>query len=328
MNFYSLHIGLNAVDPGHYQGWDGQLSACEADALSMQQLVLSLIDAPKIKPPVRYATEVLLTAQATRQAVLDRLAHYAQACRAGDFFLLTYSGHGGQLPDQDGDEPDGLDETWALFDAQLVDDELYLAYSKFAEGVRLLVLSDSCHSGSVTKAVHYSGRPPIDYLGDNMVNYQRDYASGRVVANSYRNVPIPVVQQTFNANRQFYQKIMQGVLTESGAGRQAYQTVVKASVRLISGCADNQLSQDGIFNGLFTGVLLKVWNGGSFLGDYNAFHKGIVAKMPPDQTPQHAVVGTVDAAYDRTIPFTATPAKFPPRHHNLISQVAPAPAGG
>src|SRR5882724_9942309 len=28
----SLHIGLNAVDPKNYSGWDGQLTACEFDA--------------------------------------------------------------------------------------------------------------------------------------------------------------------------------------------------------------------------------------------------------------------------------------------------------
>jgi len=34
----SLHIGLNRVDPAHYAGWNGALSACEADANSMEAL--------------------------------------------------------------------------------------------------------------------------------------------------------------------------------------------------------------------------------------------------------------------------------------------------
>ena len=34
----SLHIGLNAVDPMHYDGWDGTLNACEFDANDMQAL--------------------------------------------------------------------------------------------------------------------------------------------------------------------------------------------------------------------------------------------------------------------------------------------------
>ena len=34
----SLHIGLNSVDPGHYQGWDGKLNACEFDAKDMTKI--------------------------------------------------------------------------------------------------------------------------------------------------------------------------------------------------------------------------------------------------------------------------------------------------
>ena len=34
----SLHIGLNHVDPTHYQGWDGALIACIADARDMRAL--------------------------------------------------------------------------------------------------------------------------------------------------------------------------------------------------------------------------------------------------------------------------------------------------
>src|ERR671918_602507 len=34
----SIHIGLNHVDPKHYQGWDGELNACIADAKDMRAL--------------------------------------------------------------------------------------------------------------------------------------------------------------------------------------------------------------------------------------------------------------------------------------------------
>ena len=71
---------------------------------------------------------------------------------AGDIFFVTYSGHGGQVPDlNDEDETDGSDETWLAYDRQIVDDELYELWAKFKPGVRILVLSDSCHSGSVNK---------------------------------------------------------------------------------------------------------------------------------------------------------------------------------
>lgn len=34
----ALHIGLNTVDPNHYEGWSGPLNACEADADDMTEL--------------------------------------------------------------------------------------------------------------------------------------------------------------------------------------------------------------------------------------------------------------------------------------------------
>jgi len=46
-----------------------------------------------------------------------------------------------------------MDETWVLYDRQLVDDELYKIWSKFKPGVRILVLSDSCHSGTVPRDI-------------------------------------------------------------------------------------------------------------------------------------------------------------------------------
>ena len=46
----------------------------------------------------------------------------AAALDAGDFLFLTYSGHGRQIADLTGDEPDSLDGTWCLYDTELVDD--------------------------------------------------------------------------------------------------------------------------------------------------------------------------------------------------------------
>ena len=35
----SLHIGLQRVDPSHYEGWDGRLTAAEADANDLAEVV-------------------------------------------------------------------------------------------------------------------------------------------------------------------------------------------------------------------------------------------------------------------------------------------------
>ena len=77
-----------------------------------------------------------------------------------------------------------------------------------------------------------------------------------------------------------------------------------ASILLISGCQDNQLSADGEVNGLFTGELLRVWKHGAFKGSYPDFHRAILRRMPPDQTPNYFRAGRPAAAFERQRPFT------------------------
>jgi hypothetical protein len=78
---------------------------------------------------------------------------------------------------------------------------------------------------------------------------------------------------------------------------------LKAFVLLISGCQNNQLSQGGTFNGLFTGTLKTVWNGGTFSGSYRRFHSAISARMPPDQSPELSLVDANDPAFVAQRPF-------------------------
>ena len=93
-----------------------------------------------------------------------------------------------------------------------------------------------------------------------------------------REIPREVALRDASARESLYQSIQ---WTNSKS-----QADVKATVLLISGCQDNQLSMDGTFNGLFTGTLKTVWNGGTFDGSYRRFHTAIGSKMPPDQTPK------------------------------------------
>ena len=122
----------------------------------------------KLATALGYTPTELLTKQATAKNVIAALTKAAKTLVAGDTFLLTYSGHGGQVPDRNGDEskketgeigefPDQYDETWVLYDRQLIDDELYQLWAAFAPKVRIVMLSDSCHSGTVAKPM--AGRP-------------------------------------------------------------------------------------------------------------------------------------------------------------------------
>lgn len=272
----ALTIGLNAVDPKHYGGWSGELLACEADA----------VDLAEIARTQGFSVQSLHTREATRGKVVEELGRAAKTLAPGDIFLLSYSGHGGQLPDLNRDEPDAQDETWCLYDGQLVDDELYALLAEFQPGVRILVFSDSCHSGTVVKLAYYEAlRRPLTAAAP----------PGEV---RYRFMPPEVAQRTYRDNKAFYDPILRDPKLREA------REAVKASVILISGCQDNQLSMDGTFNGLFTGTLLQVWNAGKFKGDYRRFHRAILERMPPDQTPNFFRVGRYSRKFERQKPFT------------------------
>jgi hypothetical protein len=272
----SVHIGVNEVDPVHYQGWSGPLNACEADAEDLQLLA-------KDKG---FRTEIFKTKVATRDKVIAAITAAADTLQSGDIFFLSYSGHGGQVPDTNRDETDLRDETWCLYDGQLIDDELAYLWSKFAAGTRILIISDSCHSGTVSRAPLSLPDAPS---GFEAANLGIEFAQ-------YRCMPTEAAAKTYRTNRTFYDEIQRNL--------PATPPVVKARVRLISGCQDNQLSLDGTFNGLFTGQLLRVWSSGHFSGNYSQFHLAILGQMPATQSPNHYTFGAANDAFDEEIPFT------------------------
>lgn len=268
----SLHIGLNYVDPDHYDGWDGELAACEFDAKDMQELAKAR----------GFKTSILLREKATAKAVTDAITKAAKSLVPGDIFFISYSGHGGQVPDLNGDEGkygdpnDRKDETWCLFDREHVDDERAALWAKFRKGVRIIVLSDSCHSGSTTR-----NRPTV--------------RPGRM-----RKMPGFRAEAVYKKHKAIYDAIQFG-LTGSE------QENIKATVLLISGCMDEQLSLDGDRNGLFTENLKEVWKDGAFSGGYRQLRDAIADRMPEDQIPVYFPTGASNPKFEKEQPFTIDP---------------------
>ncbi len=264
----SLHIGLNEVDPAHYTGWKGTLRGCENDARDMAAMARAL----------GYTPTTLLTREATAEGVIAAISHAAKTLKGNDQFFMTVSSHGGQVPDRNRDEstqdagelgewPDRYDETWVLYDRQLVDDELWALWATFAAKVKIILFSDSCHSGTIAKPM-----PWVD-TGDRIA----------------RRLPLDVEERTYQAHQEMYDEI-QARTPPRGS------SAVKASVCLISGCQDNQTSGDGPVNGVFTARLLEVWKDGAFKGSLRKLHKAIVAGMPRDQVPNLYLVGAPSRA--------------------------------
>jgi hypothetical protein len=252
---HSIHIGLVSVDPDHYNGWDGTLIACENDAHALQEIAMANGFVPKL----------FLTSQASRDNVIKAIQESADELNSGDILWISYSGHGGQIRDFSRDEDDGADETWALYDGELIDDELYFYWSKFDPGVRILVTSDSCHSGSMLR----------DMTSDSAALTENDL--------SYRFIPFDINYKTFLRNEAFYKEIISRL--------PPHTPDIGASVLLISGCQDHQKSLDGWEFGRFTEKMLDIWNNGKFDGDYQEFHQKIRRKMPRSQQPNFMAVG-------------------------------------
>lgn len=307
----SLHLGLNGVDAAQYNGWPGTLSGCVNDANAMY----SIASAQGFTPTQ------LLNVAATADAILTEIGKAAHALHSGDTFLLTYSGHGGRVPDPTGESPDGLDDTWVAYDRQLLGHELYNLWSQFAPGVRIEVYSDSCHSGTVIRDLVLGRSPVFGSPGAGLRqapgNGDPGMAAFREVFEAApealtRNAPIPLAAPGDGAHKvpraippllalQLYYQHEREYRARQWSRSRAD---ISASVILISGCQDNQTSMDGQTNGLFTEKLLAVWNNGNFQGTLPQFHKAIVALMPPEQTPNYFTVGADDPTFTSARPLT------------------------
>jgi len=274
----SIHIGVNVVDTEHYGNEVMPLETCEQDARDMQQLALD----QNFK-----STTMLLSENATRAAVKTAIQSASQELVSGDMLFLSYSGHGGFLPDRSGDEDDNLDETWCLYDGQLLDDELYELWGGFEVGVRIVILSDSCHSGTVAKANQFQdiNRGDIRIFKPKLLSYR-------------------VAKKVFLQNKDFYADIEASIDQTQAAN-------IKASIKLFAGCQDPQVSYTIPFarNSIFTEKLLKVWNNGQFVGDYEAFFNQVRDEvealdfLPTKQTPNLYNIGAENSDFDQQKPF-------------------------
>jgi hypothetical protein len=280
----SLHIGLNHVDSSHYQDengdpWDGELKGCINDAQAMKSIADGL----------GYQSTILIDDEATSDKVIEEIARAAQNLSSNDIFLLTYSGHGGNIEDVNGDEEDGQDETWVLYNRMLIDDELYSLWSQFESGVRVFVLSDSCHSGTVTKMVAYEKLYSLPSKAKGLAS--RDGSPPL-----FKAIPRNVQTHTYQTHQRMYNTL------QWAAGR-GERSILGTSILLISGCQDNQLSSDGDGNGLFTEKLLEVWEEG-LCTNYEQFWKEIARRMPFEQSPNYYKVGASNTDFERQKPFT------------------------
>jgi hypothetical protein len=95
----------------------------------------------------------VIDAAVTTDNIKNLLLKMITEAESGDTLVFTYSGHGTNVPDTSGDEDDSYDEALYLYNGVLLDDELREIISKLPTGANLIVILDSCFSGTATRAI-------------------------------------------------------------------------------------------------------------------------------------------------------------------------------
>ena len=268
---YAMAIGLNHFSARTY-GNEGKLQGCVHDATDMINIA---------KTQGFQTAPLLLNEDATRDKVVAAIRTAKSKLKSGDTFVLSYSGHGAQSYDTNGDERDDhRDETWCLYDGMMTDDKLAQLWSEFADGVRILVFSDSCFSGTVIKA----------YNEDGTINKDADPLT--------KALPEDLLTELRNRpeNLSLDLRIPDEITSKSRTS---------AAVVLISGCDDDQKSQDGNRNGRFTGALRNIWGNGAFHGSLGKFHEDIKNSInDSNQTPNFDRTGDYNKRFEAQRPWT------------------------
>jgi hypothetical protein len=250
----ALCIGIN-----DYPGTESDLSGCVNDANDWKAALKDR----------GFTVRLLQDSDATKEAMVREIRNLVTAAQSGDAVVITYSGHGSWVPDLDGDEPDARDEVLCPYDiAQnrpLIDDEIHALFGERAKGVRIALITDSCHSGSVLRfapAVTASKAARVRFLPPQAFLPQRTF---RVAARAFAILQAPA--------------------------HQPYGGV------LLSGCQDTEYSYDAYFgnrpNGAFTYFALKSLKELPADATYCDWHKAIRAYLPSALYPQTPnLVGT------------------------------------
>ena len=131
-------VGIN-----DYSGSSNDLQGCVNDANDWAAFLSGL----------GFETSLVLDSRATRQNVKTALSGLITSAAEGDVIVFTYSGHGTQVVDFNSDEGDVYDEALYVYDGTIIDDDLRSIINKIDPKATLVVVSDSCFSGSVTRLI-------------------------------------------------------------------------------------------------------------------------------------------------------------------------------
>ena len=176
------------------------------------------------------SVKLLLDAQATRAGILDGLKKLLTGAKSGDVLVFTNSSHGTYVADADGDEA-LYDEALCPYDCDrnlIIDDELRALFSGLAKGVAFTIISDSCHSGTVTRAAINENIPWLKTPDDRRVRFLHPSLIGKSVLSN----PFQAIDRSKVKHPQSKMKDL-----------------------LLSGCTASEYSYDALIGGKYHGAM-------------------------------------------------------------------------
>ncbi|MDD3247910.1 MAG: caspase family protein [Methanosarcina sp.] len=215
----ALCVGINDYP---YEGND--LNGCVNDAKAWADL---LVDHYGF---ARDNVKLMLDAEATKANIMAYLESLVTGAKPGDMLVFTNSSHGTYVADTSGDE-EKYDEAICPYDIPenlIIDDDLRELFAKLAEGVSLTVISDSCFSGTVTRAAVSEIIPGLKTPDDRRMRFLNPALMGRLV-----------LQNPWKAKPK---------------GKTKYPESKMKDV-LLSGCTDKEYSYDALIGGTYHGAM-------------------------------------------------------------------------
>jgi hypothetical protein len=178
----------------------------------------------------RAGVKLLIDAQATKAKMVAALKALLAGAKSGDVLVFTNSSHGTYVADSSQDE-EIYDEALCPYDCAenlLVDDELRGLFGNLPMEVKLSVISDSCFSGTVTRAAVAEVIPGLKTPDDRRVRFLSPALRGdAVLENPWKAKPKRQIKYP-----------------ESGMKEV-----------LLTGCSDREYSYDAMIGGRYHGAM-------------------------------------------------------------------------
>jgi hypothetical protein len=252
MSFKALLVGINAYPSAPLRG-------CVNDITEMHKLL------KQRNPTGKF--QVLADHEATADAILSGLAWLAEpdgGTTGGGTRVFHFSGHGTFVADKNGDERDGRDECICPYDyasgGLLDDDRLHHAYQRFDRRDHLLLVMDSCHSGTVqrdpesdrvyrfilpSKGELRKCARAAELADTRRAEWMAGYAEGNVAGLKGASTTDfeALIQDAVRKAARLYDRRHYGLDTVRGNGV------------LIAGCRSDQTSADARFGSVYHGAL-------------------------------------------------------------------------